>query len=213
MNRLIVDTSTSHTFLQFIKRGKTNHMELTKASLERDDWFAKLVDEYFEEDLDSVAIGRGPGSFTGLRISFAYIKIRCLLQNIPLFTFSSGRFWHSFFELPENAWLCIRMNKNMYYAFNSLGDFKAVESSALSNSQLPDFFDFNEVYLWETSGRKTFPALAGGHNTSRNLHTIEKLNNPRFQFPNEILEPADSESALPDYGHEIQYATVQNKRN
>ncbi len=47
-------------------------------------------------DLSAVAIGVGPGSYTGLRIGVSFAKGLCLALNIPLLAISSleGLFWH-----------------------------------------------------------------------------------------------------------------------
>lgn len=43
------------------------------------------------EDLEAVAVGAGPGSFTGVRIAAALAKGLCYARDVPLFAFSSLR--------------------------------------------------------------------------------------------------------------------------
>lgn len=41
------------------------------------------------DDLDSVFVGRGPGSYTGVRISGTIAKVLALVKNLKLYSFSS----------------------------------------------------------------------------------------------------------------------------
>lgn len=53
----------------------------------------KLLNKHHlsKDDLGSVIVNVGPGSYTGIRISLTIAKVTCLALNIPMYTLSSLR--------------------------------------------------------------------------------------------------------------------------
>ncbi|MDO4500735.1 MAG: tRNA (adenosine(37)-N6)-threonylcarbamoyltransferase complex dimerization subunit type 1 TsaB [Erysipelotrichaceae bacterium] len=49
--------------------------------------------DYKKEDIDSVCISRGPGSYTGVRISMSIAKVLCQVKKLKLFTVSTLRLY------------------------------------------------------------------------------------------------------------------------
>lgn len=87
---LIIDTSSSQAFLAISENGvvKKKHIiqdgkQLSKSLLPQ---IQLLLDT---ETLDYIALGIGPGSFTGTRIGAIVAKTLRFALNIPIFTFSS----------------------------------------------------------------------------------------------------------------------------
>jgi tRNA threonylcarbamoyl adenosine modification protein YeaZ/ribosomal-protein-alanine acetyltransferase len=88
---LAIDTSTDRTSVAIVKDG------VALIELHHDDPLAhgevlpKLVKEALEieNDIDSVAIGMGPGPFTGLRVGIAFGQSFALGRNIPWIGVSS----------------------------------------------------------------------------------------------------------------------------
>lgn len=72
-------------------------MALRESSEDRDHAkkVALFVDELLKEtgvqpaDLDAIAVGKGPGSYTGLRIGVSFAKGMCYALNIPLIAIGS----------------------------------------------------------------------------------------------------------------------------
>lgn len=95
MKVLIIDTSTKFLYVSLsidgvevfknIFEGKNNHSEhLLPIIME-----ALLISKIKVEDLDRIIVGRGPGSYTGLRISMTVAKMFAWTKKIDLYTISS----------------------------------------------------------------------------------------------------------------------------
>lgn len=95
MKKLILDTSNKYLFVsvyedsieifKHIQEGNNNHSETLVSVLER------LLKEHNIEidDIKEIYVGRGPGSYTGVRVSCTVAKVLAYLKNIKLYSFSS----------------------------------------------------------------------------------------------------------------------------
>lgn len=92
--KLFLDSSTNYLYLalysdkeiaHYVRNGKNDHSETLIDAL---DVFLKNNDLTVDE-LDSVYVGRGPGSYTGVRISGTIAKVLALIKNKPLYSFST----------------------------------------------------------------------------------------------------------------------------
>lgn len=92
--KLFIDTSSKYLYIDiidkekhfsFIRLGKNDHSEMLVTCLEE---FLKEKN-YTPNDIEEVFIGRGPGSYTGQRISGTFGKVFSFIKNVPLYSFSS----------------------------------------------------------------------------------------------------------------------------
>ena len=95
MKRLVLDTSNKYLYIavmedeqiikECIKEGNNNHSET----------LIKVLEETLEEvklninDIDEVYVGRGPGSYTGIRVACTFAKVFTFISKKKLFSFSS----------------------------------------------------------------------------------------------------------------------------
>ncbi len=92
MNILCMDTSHRFLALGMIRDGKVI------SGMQEECW-KKQSEEIFPRlerlladcgmvpaDIDAVAVSRGPGSYTGVRIALTVAKVLCAVRNIPLYT-------------------------------------------------------------------------------------------------------------------------------
>lgn len=82
---LYLDIVSTNTHIEFIRLGKNDHSEMLVSSIEQ---FLK-ENGYTPADIEEVYIGRGPGSYTGQRISGTFGKVFSFIRNVPLYSFSS----------------------------------------------------------------------------------------------------------------------------
>tara|TARA_B110000027_G_scaffold105747_1_gene112249 strand:- start:179 stop:565 length:387 start_codon:yes stop_codon:yes gene_type:complete len=97
MNNLIVDAARDKIFLTFIvsKNIYTCSYENSKINFEK---LMFLINKFLEknksslDDIDSIYVNRGPGSFAGIRNSLATIKALFLTKKIDYYCFSFDDF-------------------------------------------------------------------------------------------------------------------------
>ena len=90
--KLYIDSSTSYLYLaipsinaSFARSGKNDHSETLVDFLES---FLKEHDVNIQ-DIEEVTVGRGPGSYTGLRIAGTVGKVLSFTKNLTFKSFSS----------------------------------------------------------------------------------------------------------------------------
>lgn len=92
--KLFIDSATRYLYLavvdkekaySFYRYGKNDHSETLTTFLES---FLK-EHEIQVEEITEVYVGRGPGSYTGLRIAGTVAKVFAFIKNLPFYSFSS----------------------------------------------------------------------------------------------------------------------------
>lgn len=92
--KLLIDSSTNYSFLALyndgvvdtmVRQGKNDHSETLIDCLE------KLLEKNKVDikDINEILVGRGPGSYTGVRISGTIAKVLALVRNCKLYSFST----------------------------------------------------------------------------------------------------------------------------
>ena len=100
MNNLIVDAARDKIFLTFIvsKNIYTCSYENSKINFEK---LMILINEFLKknknsiDDIDTIYVNRGPGSFAGIRNSLSTIKALFLTKRIDYYCFSFDDFKES----------------------------------------------------------------------------------------------------------------------
>lgn len=96
MKRLVFDTSTNWVAAGVLgDDGWIGKMEKTEAQSQSKQLFQVLEEllQFYQipkKEISELAVGVGPGSYTGLRIGLTVAKIWAYSAKIPLFQFSSG---------------------------------------------------------------------------------------------------------------------------
>lgn len=125
MKYIFIDTSTPWIFTSVIDENDTNEIytSIDFGDSQKDQWmhlhFRSLIEKKIitlEEENFQLLLGRGPGSFTSLRVAFMYMSIISDYYKIPCRTFFSLSFFHAGFHLTNDEPLFIQTNKNLFYA-------------------------------------------------------------------------------------------------
>ncbi|MCM1260290.1 MAG: tRNA (adenosine(37)-N6)-threonylcarbamoyltransferase complex dimerization subunit type 1 TsaB [Prevotella sp.] len=92
--KLLIDSSTYDLFLglyedgvvdMMVKNAKNNHSETLVDALH----LFLEKNNITVEAIDEILVGRGPGSYTGVRISGTVAKVLALVKHKPLYSFST----------------------------------------------------------------------------------------------------------------------------
>lgn len=122
MYQLVLDTSNQYlyvalakdfrVFTSILQVGNNNHSETLM------DVVKKIMSDnsLTTKDLESIIVGRGPGSYTGVRVACTIAKVMAYLENIKLYSFSSLDLLLSKY-LDENNTYIIHMDARRGYAY------------------------------------------------------------------------------------------------
>ncbi len=97
MITLLLDSSNIYLSVGLAKEGKVLDYVSYEAWQCQSEYMIQEIDKLFTKhnvsrnDLESVVVNIGPGSYTGIRISLTIAKVMCLALNIPLYALSSLR--------------------------------------------------------------------------------------------------------------------------
>lgn len=95
MITLCMDTSHTWLVVGLIKDGEIIASVQEKCwKKQSEELFPTLIDmmksfDLQPEDIDSIVISEGPGSYTGVRIAMTVAKVFCAMRNLPIYTISS----------------------------------------------------------------------------------------------------------------------------
>jgi tRNA threonylcarbamoyladenosine biosynthesis protein TsaB len=95
MVKLIMDSATAFLYIAMFENEKPIWTYLEKGNNNHSEKLTVLLRRMFEEtaktleDIDVIHVGKGPGSYTGVRVALMVAKMFSWVKNIPLYTFSS----------------------------------------------------------------------------------------------------------------------------
>lgn len=95
MKTLVLDTSTNLLYISFIEDNKVIYEVKSIGLNNHSDYLLDLIEKGLKEnnlqvkDFDRILLGKGPGAYTGLRVSMSVAKMFSWTLNIPLYTISS----------------------------------------------------------------------------------------------------------------------------
>ena len=109
---LYIDILVNNQILSTFRMGKNDHSEMLVSTLE--DFLNK--NNLNINDIKEVYIGRGPGSYTGVRISGTFGKTFAFIKNLKLYSFSSLDYLLSSYLEKDGKYIAlIEAKKNHIY--------------------------------------------------------------------------------------------------
>lgn len=143
------------------------------------------------DQINAVAISRGPGSYTGLRIGTSFAKGLCYSLNIPLLAIDTLKLMCvnvlQKFSLSNESILCPMIDARRMEVYTALYDTSLNNISEIQplilNQETFEQYHNNELYFFG-SGMNKWKELANAKNSSN------------FRFIPDILPKAESMASL-----------------
>ena len=195
---LLLDTSTSFAYSAcFRKEGaswskgsevlvRTRSREALgeargRVQFHGDRWLSELIQYLLQEEkldrFDYLALGKGPGFFTSLRIGHVTLATLALLWKSMTLHFSSLLFWREFFGLHDKKNIFIlRANQNLYY-LDHKDNSSSVPFLTMNAHELAEFAKKNptkKFFLWEEAWQSRSSARAQ-KNVSKKVENPQSL--------------------------------------
>lgn len=92
--KFFLDSSTNYLYLSLEKEGKyTSFVRLGKN--DHSETMVDFIQKFFEDnqvtmdDIDEIYVGKGPGSYTGIRLAGTVAKVLACIKNKKFYSFSS----------------------------------------------------------------------------------------------------------------------------
>ena len=167
--KLLIDSSTNYLYLSlvnneeiksFVRSGKNDHSETLV------DFLNKFLNEndITIDDIDEVYVGRGPGSYTGLRIAGTVGKVLAHIKNKKLFSFSSLDLILAS-KLETNGFFIARIDSKKKHSYFKIVEVKNNQMSVICDATFGEdeesFKDYSNFEILEMNEEffYTNPAL------------------------------------------------------
>lgn len=140
-NYLLIDIATPYFCILHLKFNlgslEIENHRIGRIDSSNDAWFDALFSEAFSEEFNGILLGKGPGSFTNLRIAHSYLRIFAMLRRIPVFSFDSLLFWQNGFAGSSEAVLIHTSKTTIFEAKeNSYVQIKPIDLENYSHQAL-----------------------------------------------------------------------------
>ncbi|NOR75449.1 MAG: tRNA (adenosine(37)-N6)-threonylcarbamoyltransferase complex dimerization subunit type 1 TsaB [Draconibacterium sp.] len=150
---LNIETSTEVCSVTISENGKLLYIKETLEGLSHSELLTVFIEELFAEnnlslnELDAVAVSKGPGSYTGLRIGVSVAKGLCYGLEIPLIAVNSLETMgtNAALNSPENALFCPMIDARRMEVYTALYNKKGEEIKPVSAEIIEE--DFLNEYL------------------------------------------------------------------
>lgn len=155
---LNIETSTEVCSVTLAENGKLRFIKESTEGLNHSELLTVFIEELFAENqiqintIDAVAVSKGPGSYTGLRIGVSVAKGLCYALNIPLIAINSLEVMGIFAAQniteysnlkSDNVLFCPMIDARRMEVYTALYNLKGEEIKAVSAEIIDETFLIN----------------------------------------------------------------------
>ena len=125
------------------------------------------------KEVDAIAVSKGPGSYTGLRIGVAAAKGLCYALDKPLIAISTLACLVAGFKPTKNAYLVPMLDARRMEVYSAVYDqdhnlIRAIEAEIIDSNSFKTLLDQSKVYFLGDGADK-----CKEHITDKNAHFLE----------------------------------------
>lgn len=150
MYQLLLDSSNKYLAVGLAKDGQVIDQIFYDAWQRQSEMMVTEIDNILKRnnctrnDLDAVVVGKGPGSYTGVRISITIAKTIAFVLKIKLYAVSSL----SLLKIEDKPTICLfNARSGRSYVGVYKGDEVILEDTVLTNEQSNAYIDEHPSYL------------------------------------------------------------------
>jgi len=167
---LLIETATPVCSVAISIAGET---VIEKSSIEKNA-HSKILTVFIQEamnetnlkfaDLDAVAVSKGPGSYTGLRIGVSAAKGFCYALNIPLIAVNTlqsmaGGMKERFQEIKENQLFCPMIDARRMEVYSAIYDqdldqIRETKAEIIDEKSFTEYLDQNKMIFFGDGAAK-----------------------------------------------------------
>jgi len=172
---LNIETSTEVCSVSLAKNGKLLFIKESREGMNHSRLLTVFIEELFAENdiqiktIDAVAVSKGPGSYTGLRIGVSVAKGLCYGLNIPLISINSLEILGTFaaqnlaeYELPSDGipiLFCPLIDARRMEVYTALYDLKGeelrpVSAEIIDGNFLSDLLEIHKILFFGNGAEK-----------------------------------------------------------
>jgi tRNA threonylcarbamoyladenosine biosynthesis protein TsaB len=163
---LNIETTTTNCSVSLSKEGETLVLkEDYNSSYSHAETLHLFIDEVFKEvrikpkDIDAIAVSKGPGSYTGLRIGVSAAKGLCFALDKPLISVSTLEALAHQVKIDE-GFIVPMLDARRMEVYSAIFDksyrqVRSIEAQILDDNSFKDYFNKNNVYFIGNGVEKT----------------------------------------------------------
>ncbi|MCQ2802213.1 MAG: tRNA (adenosine(37)-N6)-threonylcarbamoyltransferase complex dimerization subunit type 1 TsaB [Bacilli bacterium] len=150
MYSLLLDSSSSFLTVGFSKENELVCSTSYEAWQTQSEYMIPEIDKLMKKysisrnEIDSIIVSIGPGSYTGVRIALTIAKVSALALNVPVYPVSSLRVLKSN-DLPSICLINARSERSYFGVFK--GDEIIVDDCIKSNDEVKDYINKHPDYI------------------------------------------------------------------
>ncbi|MDA3944962.1 MAG: tRNA (adenosine(37)-N6)-threonylcarbamoyltransferase complex dimerization subunit type 1 TsaB [Bacteroidetes bacterium] len=178
---LLIETATAACSVGIARNGKLLAMRETLDQRSHAEFITVFIDELMQEtgltydELDAVALSKGPGSYTGLRIGVSTAKGICYAMDKPLiaietlYAMAAGVHRNFQHELDENDLLCPMIDARRMEVYTAVFDAQMqvvlpTEALVIDDKSFEDLLEKQRMVFFGDGSEKCREALAANRN-------------------------------------------------